>query len=68
MLGWHILEALKADQEVGNIPVIVCSWLNEEIRGLELGADCFMRMPILYADFESLLTATLVKEEDEKNF
>ena len=57
-IGWHTLHALKADPEVGGIPVIVCSWLDEEARGLAEGADVYLRMPILYADFEAALAAT----------
>jgi DNA-binding response OmpR family regulator len=67
-IGWHTLQVLKADQEVGKIPVIVCTWLDEETRSLELGADFYLRMPILYADFETALTATLLKEQNEKSF
>jgi len=72
-IGWHTLRALKTDQELGSIPVIVCSWLDEKARSLELGADLFLRMPILYADFEAALADTLsvqntvVKEQNEKS-
>ncbi len=62
MIGWQILQALKADPDVRDIPVIVCSWLNEDVRGRELGADCYLHMPILYADFEAMLATTLLKE------
>jgi len=61
-IGWHTLQLLKTDQEVGKTPVIVCSWLDEEAHSLEMGADFYLRMPILYADFEAALTATLCKE------
>jgi CheY-like chemotaxis protein len=64
-VGWQQLRALKADPEVGEIPVIVCSWLNEEARGLAEGADIYLRMPILYSDFGSALAAILVKEQNE---
>jgi DNA-binding response OmpR family regulator len=66
-IGWHTLQVLKADQEVGKIPVIVCTWLDEEAHSLDLGADFYLRMPILYADFETALTATLLKEQNEKS-
>jgi DNA-binding response OmpR family regulator len=66
-IGWHTLRALKADHDVGNIPVIVCSWLDEEMHSLEHGADYYLRMPILYADFEAALSVTLMKEQDEKS-
>jgi hypothetical protein len=45
--------------------VIVCSWLNEEVRGLAEGADLYLRMPILYADFRDALAAILMKEHNE---
>ena len=64
-IGWQILRALKADPEAGKIPVIVCSWLDEEVRGLGEGADFYLRMPILYSDFEAALAATLKKEHNE---
>jgi len=66
-IGWHTLQILKADQEVGKIPVIVCSWMDEEAHSLGLGADFYLRMPILYADFEAALEATLLKEQNEKS-
>lgn len=66
-IGWHTLRALKNDPEVKNIPVIVCSWLDERERSLAEGAHCYLRMPILYADFDTALAATLVKEQDEKS-
>jgi DNA-binding response OmpR family regulator len=66
-IGWHTLQILKADQEVGKIPVIVCSWLDEEAHCRDLGADFYLHMPILYADFEAALTATLLKEQNEKS-
>jgi DNA-binding response OmpR family regulator len=66
-IGWHTLQVLKADQEVGKIPVIVCSWLDEEAHSLDLGADFYLRMPILYADFETALEATLLKEQNEQS-
>jgi len=64
-IGWRILRALKADPQVGKIPVIVCSWLDEEARSLAEGADIHLRMPILYADFGAALAAVLMKEYDE---
>jgi CheY-like chemotaxis protein len=64
-IGWHILRALKTDPEVGKIPVIVCSWLDEEERGLAEGADIYLRMPILYSDFGTALESVLMKEHNE---
>ena len=60
--GWHTLRALKADPTVASIPVIACSWLDEEARSLAEGADSYLRMPILYKEFGAALAAILVEE------
>ena len=64
-VGWCTLRALKADLEVRRIPVMACSWQDEAARGLVDGADAYLRMPILYADFEVALTTILTKEQNE---
>ena len=61
-IGWQILRTLKSDQETGKIPVIVCSWQEEEARAIKEGADTYLHMPILYADFETALGSFLMKE------
>jgi hypothetical protein len=38
--------------------VIVCSWLDQEARGLAEGANVYLHMPILYVDFEAALAAS----------
>lgn len=65
-IGRQTLKVLKSDQDIMKIPIIVCSWLDEETRYLQSGADFFLHMPILYADFEAALEATLLKEQNEK--
>ena len=55
-MGWHMLRVLKTNQSTSKIPVILCSWLDEEQRGLGEGADVYLRMPILYEDFEAALS------------
>ncbi len=63
-MGWDTLRTLKADPEVGKIPVIVCSWLDQEARGLEEGADIYLHMPILYGDFQAALAASLEGQDE----
>jgi CheY-like chemotaxis protein len=48
---WRWLRALKADQTTRDIPVVLCSWLDDEERSLEEGADVYLRKPVLYVDF-----------------
>jgi CheY-like chemotaxis protein len=66
-IGWQLLQDLKVDHETGGIPVIVCSWLEEETLALDQGANAYLRMPILYSDFESTLKSIMLKEPNEKS-
>jgi two-component system, chemotaxis family, response regulator PixH len=55
-LGWYLLRQLKAETLTNCIPVVLCSWLDEQKRGREEGAAACLRMPILYKDFVGVLT------------
>lgn len=48
--GWHVLEELKNDPETSEIPVIICSILQEEEKGFSLGAADYLVKPILEED------------------
>jgi CheY-like chemotaxis protein len=54
-IGWRILHALKADQMTSKIPVVICFWLIEKKSGIEERADVYLRMPILYENFQEPL-------------
>jgi CheY-like chemotaxis protein len=55
MDGWQVLRELKADASTSGIPVVLCSALSEEARGVEEGADGYLRKPVLYQDFMAAL-------------
>jgi CheY-like chemotaxis protein len=61
-IGWQLLQDLKVDQETGAIPVIVCSWLEEEALALDQGANAYLRLPILYSDFVTALESILIEQ------
>ena len=48
--GWTVLEQLKSDPETRNIPVIICSIVEEEEKGFSLGAADYLVKPILEED------------------
>lgn len=48
--GWKLLENLKADLEIGHIPVVICSILAEYDKGMKLGAVNYLTKPILEDD------------------
>jgi CheY-like chemotaxis protein len=54
--GWKVLQSLKSNPATQKIPVLLCSWADDEKRSLEQGADAFLRMPILYQDFLNSLS------------
>lgn len=48
--GWQVLEALKADPETAQIPVIMCTILEDQEKGFSLGATDYLMKPILEED------------------
>jgi signal transduction histidine kinase/DNA-binding response OmpR family regulator len=50
MDGWQVLHALKSSPQTRDIPVIVCSILEEEKKGFNLGATDYLVKPILQDD------------------
>lgn len=53
--GWQVIEELKADPDTQDIPVIMCTIVGEEERGLNAGAiDCLIK-PILAEDLVAAL-------------
>lgn len=44
--GWEVLQALKADPQTREIPVLVCSVLHESSLALSLGANGFLAKPV----------------------
>jgi CheY-like chemotaxis protein len=48
--GWDVLKDLKNDPETRDIPIIICSILEEEERGFNLGAVDYLVKPFLQED------------------
>jgi PAS domain S-box-containing protein len=53
--GWTVLDALKADPQTRNIPVIICSIVEDIERGFNLGASDYLVKPILEEDIVNSL-------------
>lgn len=54
--GWTVLQEIKNDPETKNIPVIVCSILEENEKGFSLGAAEYLLKPILEVDLLNALS------------
>jgi len=48
--GWDVLQHLKSDPATKNIPVIICTLLEEKEKGLNLGAADYLMKPVLEDD------------------
>ncbi|MGH6981858.1 MAG: ATP-binding response regulator, partial [Stellaceae bacterium] len=72
--GWAVLQLLKADPKVANIPVIMISILDEQQKGIALGASGYLSKPIDRNQLAALLmhfksrgasSRVLVVEDDD---
>ncbi len=48
--GWSVLADLKSDADTREIPVVICSIIEEQERGFSLGAADYLLKPILEED------------------
>jgi len=53
--GWQVLDTLKGDPETRNIPVIICSIIEDLEKGFNLGATDYLVKPILEDDLVNAL-------------
>ena len=53
--GWSVLNDLKSDSETRDIPVIICSIVEDQERGFSLGAADYLLKPILEDDLLNAL-------------
>jgi signal transduction histidine kinase/CheY-like chemotaxis protein len=64
--GWQVLEMLKSDSVVSKIPVIICSIVEDQSRGFNLGAVASLAKPILENDLVSALSGLKLEGEVHK--
>ena len=55
MMGWEVLQILRTDPVTSDIPVIICSALDEADRAQQAGAVGYLRKPVYYQDFVAAL-------------
>lgn len=53
--GWQVLHELKNDPDTRNIPVLICSILEDEEKGINLGAADYLVKPFLQDDLASAI-------------
>ncbi len=53
--GWQILQELKSTPLTKNIPVIICSMIDEREKAMEMGAAAYLLKPVLEFDLANAL-------------
>jgi CheY-like chemotaxis protein len=53
--GWDVMQELKHNPETRNIPVIICSILEEEEKGFSMGASDYLVKPFLQEDLNNAI-------------
>jgi CheY-like chemotaxis protein len=53
--GWQVINDLKSDPETRDVPVIICSILEQEEKGFNLGAADYLVKPIIEDDLINAL-------------
>ncbi len=67
--GFTICETLKLDRETNLIPVVMITALSgpqERVRGLQVGANCYLTKPFSSADLKKAIDAAFAWQEDLK--
>ncbi|MBN1873115.1 MAG: response regulator [Anaerolineae bacterium] len=53
--GWELLRMFKMHPATCDIPIVLCSWMDEAERGINEGAAVYLRKPVLFDDFQAAL-------------
>lgn len=61
--GWRLLSAIQAVNARRAIPVIVCSTLDERVRGMDLGVSVYLVKPVLPRTLRETLRRLLVSQD-----
>ncbi len=64
--GWHILKQLKADPATRDIPVVVCTIVDDPERGKEMGAAAYLVKPFLEDDLVKAVQQVELEKFGEK--
>lgn len=67
MDGWDIFKRIKNDPEIADIPVVVISCVNNEIKAMDFGAVSFIQKPFSLHTIKSLLKNIFKETTPENN-
>ncbi|MCH7480248.1 MAG: PAS domain S-box protein, partial [Chloroflexi bacterium] len=62
--GWQLIEKLKSDPDTKDIPIIICSILDNRDKGYKLGATSYLIKPILEDELVDAINRLDIKQLD----
>jgi len=65
--GWQVIQDIKKDPDIANIPVIICSIVEERDRAYQLGAVDYLVKPILEDELVNAVNRLGLPKQDEPN-
>jgi CheY-like chemotaxis protein len=65
--GWNVIEELKSDPQTAQIPVIICSIVEDRDRAYQLGAVDYLVKPILEDEMVEALRRLKLSQENDFN-
>jgi len=65
--GWKIFDKIKYDSITKDIPIIICSILDETEKGRKLGVDGYLTKPILAGDFVNAISSLPEKSKQSRS-
>jgi CheY-like chemotaxis protein len=64
MDGWQVLQELKQNPKTRQVPIVICSVLNEPELALSMGAHAYLKKPVERLDLLATLARLKEKEAD----
>ncbi|MDH5607463.1 MAG: response regulator, partial [Anaerolineae bacterium] len=65
--GWQVIGDIKSDPATQNIPIIICSIVDDQERGFNLGAADYLVKPILEDEFVTTIKSLKLNGDSAQN-
>ena len=50
-----LLKSLRSEKTLNNLPIVICSWLEDKIHAWRDSRSILLNKPVLYGDFQRIL-------------
>jgi CheY-like chemotaxis protein len=53
--SWDLVHGIKSDPAIAGVPLVVCSWSEEDEKSTVDGVSVYLHMPVMLLDFQTAL-------------